>query len=59
MPKPAKPSGPDGLEIVDKMAAEPSLDRFFINKPDFTDDELREFIRISRAERAIWVSKQK
>jgi hypothetical protein len=54
-----KPSGPDGLEIVAQMAAEPSLDRFFINKPDFTDDELREFIRVSRAERAIWVSKQK
>lgn len=54
-----KPSGPTGPEIVEQMAAEPSLDRFFINKPDFTDDELREFIRISRAERAIWVSKQK
>lgn len=58
--KPTIPSkSPTGPEIMDQMAANPSLDRFFQNKPEFTDDELKEFIRISRAERAMWELKQK
>jgi len=48
-----------GPEVIDKMAASPSLDRFFINKPNFTDAELREFVKGQRAERAIWEAKQK
>lgn len=48
-----------GPDIISKMAADPSLDRFFINKPPFTDAELRDFIAKSRAERAIWEVKQK
>lgn len=55
----AKPSVLTGPEIIDKMAAAPSLDRFFINKPNFTDADLKEFIKTSRAERAIWETKQK
>lgn len=55
----AKPKPLTGPEIIDQMAAEPSLDRFFINKPNFKDDELREFIAISRADRARWEGKQK
>lgn len=44
---------------MDQMAANPSLDRFFQNKPEFTDAELDEFIRVQRAERAMWELKQK
>jgi hypothetical protein len=50
---------PTGPEVMDQMAANPTLDRFFLNKPEFTADELREFVRIQRAERAIWELKQK
>lgn len=49
---------PTGPAIIDKMAAEPSLDRFFLQIPNFTPDELREFVRIARAERALWETKK-
>jgi hypothetical protein len=57
--KPVAPPAETGPEIISKMAAAPSLDRFFINKPNFTDDELRDFIRASKAERALWEIKQR
>lgn len=47
-----------GPEIIDKMAAEPALDRYFIGKPTFTDEELREFIAVQRKERALWETKK-
>ena len=48
-----------GVEIIDKMSMAPSLDRFFIGKPNFTDGELKDFIAGQRAARAIWEIKQK
>lgn len=57
--KPADAPKPlTGPEIIDKMAAEPSLDRYFIGKPAFTDEELREFIAVQRKERALWETKK-
>jgi len=60
MAKPSKSSavhrlkGPTGPEIIDQMVASPTLDRFFINKPNFTDEELMEFVKTQQAERALW-----
>jgi len=51
--------GPTGPEIIDQMVASPTLDRFFINKPNFTDEELMEFVKTQQAERALWEVKQK
>lgn len=48
-----------GPEIIDNMAAEPSADRFFLNQPNFTDAELKEFIDIQRRDRALWETKKK
>jgi hypothetical protein len=56
---PAEPKALTGPEIIDKMAEAPSLDRFFINAPPFTDAELKDFIAKSKAERAQWELKQK
>jgi hypothetical protein len=53
-----KPSGPTGPDLIDQMAAEPSLDRFFINKPSFTDAELLELIDGLRKERVMWETKK-
>lgn len=40
------------------MAKENALDRFFIGKPNFTDEELREFIEGQRKERVMWETKK-
>lgn len=53
--KPAKKTGPD---LVDEMAKEPTLDRYFdINPSKLTDDDLWELIGIERGRRAMFIKK--
>lgn len=49
----------EGNELIDEIAKEPNLDRFFDRNPKtLTDDALRELIAIERTKRALFIEKK-
>lgn len=49
----------DGIELVDEIAKEPTLDIFFDRNPrTLSDDDLRELIEIERRKRALFIEKK-
>lgn len=49
----------NGPELVDEIAKEPNLDRFFDRNPrDISDEELLELIEIERGRRAMFIEKK-
>lgn len=48
-----------GPEVIDEMAAEPTLDAYFDADPHtLTDDDLKAFIEIQRQKRALFITKE-
>lgn len=48
-----------GKEMVDEIAKEPNLDKFFDRNPrDLDDQALRELIEIERGRRALFIEKK-
>lgn len=50
---------PDGNELIDKIAEQPNLDRFFDLHPNQLDDDaLRAMIEVERQRRALFIEKK-
>jgi hypothetical protein len=52
-------TGKDGNELIDEIAKEPNLDRFFdCNPKTLNDDDLRQLIEVERQRRALFIEKK-
>lgn len=50
---------PDGNELIDEIAKEPTVDFFFDRNPaTLTDDDLRMLVEIERKNRALFIEKK-